>query len=625
MQQLGLVGQDRHRRVGAHRAHRLLAGVRHRRHQELEALLRVAERLLQIEQRDIGLLARDLLGQRQVADLHLRALQPLLVGIARGEIGLEVVIGDDATFLEVDQQHLAGLKAPLLRDVLLGHREHAGLRRHHHAVVLGDEVACGPQPVAVERGADLAPVRERHGGRAVPRLHQAGVVLVEGAPLAVHQRVAGPCLGDQHHRRMREAVASHDEELERVVEAGGIRLALVGDRPQLGDVGPEKRRGHRGLPRRHPVDVATQRVDLAVVGDHAVGVGQLPRRERVGGEALVHERHRRGEARVGQVVVVGLHLVGQEHALVDQRAARQRHRVVADVLALVGEVEGVGDDLADEIEAPLELMLVLHRLGARDEELAMHRLGRLHHLRETAVVDRNGAPAEELQSLLADDAHPHALAVRAQALVLRHEEVANGVVAELGKLDAEARAFLAQKLIRYLDEDARAVARERVRAHGSAMLEVLEDGERVLYQLMRFPRLQVGDEADAARVVLAGRVEQAARPRADSCSFRMLRALGHFIFERHGLSPFGSCVPPRGRSSFCAHRAPSPRTPTCGAKVPIVARSRTSAAPWSSPATGCAAAAPPYLPDRMRGCAAASGGAGPCGRSPQFASAHATR
>ena len=58
VQQLGLVRQHRDRRVGAHRADRLLAGVRHRRHQELEALLRVAERLLQIEQRHVGLLAR---------------------------------------------------------------------------------------------------------------------------------------------------------------------------------------------------------------------------------------------------------------------------------------------------------------------------------------------------------------------------------------------------------------------------------------------------------------------------------------------------------------------------------------------------------------------------------------
>ena len=58
--------------------------LRHRRHQELEALLRVAERLLQIEQRRRwSSCARLLLGQRQVADLDLRALQPLLVGVAR--------------------------------------------------------------------------------------------------------------------------------------------------------------------------------------------------------------------------------------------------------------------------------------------------------------------------------------------------------------------------------------------------------------------------------------------------------------------------------------------------------------------------------------------------------------
>jgi hypothetical protein len=37
----------------------------------------------------------------------------------------------------------------------------------------GDEVAGGPQAVAVQRGADLAAIGEGNGGRAVPRLHQA--------------------------------------------------------------------------------------------------------------------------------------------------------------------------------------------------------------------------------------------------------------------------------------------------------------------------------------------------------------------------------------------------------------------------------------------------------------------
>ena len=51
-------------------------------------------------------------------------------------------------------------------------------------VVVGDDEARRAQAVAVERGADLAAVGEGDGGRAVPRLHQGGVVLVEGPRLA---------------------------------------------------------------------------------------------------------------------------------------------------------------------------------------------------------------------------------------------------------------------------------------------------------------------------------------------------------------------------------------------------------------------------------------------------------
>ena len=245
------------------------------------------------------------------------------------------------------------------------------------------------------------------------------MVFVEGAPLGIHQRIAGPGLRDQHHGRVRQAVAAHHQELERVVETGRVRLPLIGNRPQLGDVAAEQRRPHRRLPRRHPVDVAAQRVDLAVVRDHAVGMGQLPRGEGVGGKALVHQRHRGGQTRVGQVLVVLLHLVGQEHALVDQGAARQRHRVVTDVATLVGEVERIGDDLADHVEATLELLLLLHRLRPADEDLPMHGLGRLHHFREAAVVHGHRTPAQKLEALLANDARPDALAVGPKPLVLR--------------------------------------------------------------------------------------------------------------------------------------------------------------------------------------------------------------
>ena len=76
------------------------------------------------------------------------------------------------------------------------------------------------------------------------------------------------------------------------------------------------------LARRHPVDVAAHRVDLAVMRDHAVGMRERPGREGVGGEALVHQRERANEVLVVQIEVILAELVGEQHALVDDGAGR---------------------------------------------------------------------------------------------------------------------------------------------------------------------------------------------------------------------------------------------------------------------------------------------------------------
>ena len=65
--------------------------------------------------------------------------------------------------------------------------------------------------------------------------------------------------------------------------------------------------------------------------------------------------------------------------------------------------------------------------------------------------------------------------------------------------------------MRDLDQDAGAVAGERVGADGTAVLEVGEDLERVGDDLVRLAALEVGDEADAAGVVLMRRVIEALR------------------------------------------------------------------------------------------------------------------
>ena len=77
---------------------------------------------------------------------------------------------------------------PLLDQHVLGRDvEHADLGRHDHQVVLGDVVARRPQAVAIEHRADHRAVGERNRRRAVPRLHQRRVVLVERLPLRAHR------------------------------------------------------------------------------------------------------------------------------------------------------------------------------------------------------------------------------------------------------------------------------------------------------------------------------------------------------------------------------------------------------------------------------------------------------
>src|SRR5690606_15695050 len=59
----------------------------------------------------------------------------------------------------------------------------------------------------------------------------------------------------------------------------------------------------------------------------------------------------------------------------------------------------------------------------------------------------------------------------------------------------------------------RAVAHQRIGADGAAMRQVLEDEEAVLDDLVRLLALHVGDEADAAGIVLVARIIESLRRR----------------------------------------------------------------------------------------------------------------
>ena len=273
-------------------------------------------------------------------------------GCRRGDLALDLAVLDDPAALEVDEEDLAGLQAALAQDVLGRLVDHAGLGAQHDPAVLGLQPAAGAQAVAVERRADHAPVGERDRGGAVPRLHQARVEGVEALQVLGQVVAALVGLGDHHHHRVRQRAAGEHEQLEHVVERRRVRAAGPHDRQDLRQVVAEQLGGELRLARAHPVDVAAQRVDLAVVGDHPVRVRELPAREGVGGEARVDEPQRGLRPRVLQVGVVAEQLRRREHPLVDDRARAEARDHELRARRELGHA-------ADHVQLALERVLVV--------------------------------------------------------------------------------------------------------------------------------------------------------------------------------------------------------------------------------------------------------------------------
>ena len=68
---------------------------------------------------------------------------------------------------------------------------------------------------------------------------------------------------------------------------------------------------------------------------------------------------------------------------------------------------------------------------------------------------------------------------------------------------------MAQQRVRHLDHAAGAVADQRVGADRAAMVEIDEDLQPAADDIVRFSALDVGDKADAARIVLVARIVEA--------------------------------------------------------------------------------------------------------------------
>ena len=305
---------------------------------------------------------------------------------------------------------------------------------------------------------------------------------------------------------MGQRTAGADEEFEGIVEARRVAAAFDDHRLEVADRSAEILVGKQSLTGAHPIHVAAQGVDFAVVGGHAERMGQIPGREGVGRIALMDQGQGRHTALVGEVGEVLAEGRRQEHALVDDRFGGQR----ADVKGVAAS-EGLGPHgvfsaLAREQQQQLET-LGYRRIGrVADEDLLDQRLVALGDLAESGVVGGHVAPTEHREAVVDDRLFDGGAAGCAGRFVTGHEHQARAVFAAHRQGEA---AHCAIQLVRNLDEDAGAIAVARISADRTAMVQVAQDADPARHRRMGLHALDRGNETDAAGIVLVSWIIEA--------------------------------------------------------------------------------------------------------------------
>ena len=226
------------------------------------------------------------------------------------------------------------------------------------------------------------------------------------------------------------------------------------------------------------------------MGQLAERLGQRPARERVGGEAGVHDGDLRLHALVGKIQEEGLELHGGEHALVGDGACGQGREVDAHlVFDALADAEG----LAVQFDACKLAFGVGH-----DQRLERGHAGeRLQS--ESVRVGGYDAPCEYFEAFFAHNFGDGLFLLSGGGDVAVEECDAGGVVAFFGQFDACGGAH---EFVGHAHEDACAVAGVFFGAYGSAVVEVDEHFDGVVDDFAFGALVEGGDHTHAAGVVL---------------------------------------------------------------------------------------------------------------------------
>ncbi len=297
-------------------------------------------------------------------------------------------------------------------------------------------------------------------------------------------------------RQGRGAPGAH-QHFEHRIQRGRVRAARLDDRFDVFARRAEELRGHFDLMVLHPIGVAFQRIDLAVMRQHAEGLRQPPSRECVSRIALMEDRKGRNEPFVLQVGIEVGELFRQEHALVDQRARRQR----ANIEILDGGGANAFLDAPPAEIKPAVQRFEIFAVARVEHDLLDFRARGVGFLADDRDIHRHLAPAIEIKARAQDLGFDNGAASFLRHVIRTRQE-------NLPHRDTAGTQFMAglfdlcpKEILRHRNMDSGAIAGFAVCIDGPAMPDRFQRLDRAHHDFA--PRLAVDgrDQADAAGVM----------------------------------------------------------------------------------------------------------------------------
>src|SRR5215813_7239710 len=191
----------------------------------------------------------------------------------------------------------------------------------------------------------------------------------------------------------------------------------------------------------------------------------------------------------------------RQHALIDD-CPRRHTRNIEKISARQSCVtNGVFRAPPDHVKLPLKHLLVGYPFAATNKNLAHKWLAQFRRVAEVKIVSGDLAPAQQFLTLAGDNFRQDLFELPALFSLIRQEDLSHAVLAWVWQMKPEPFTGVLKKGMRNLHQNTRTVAGILFATAGPPMIEVLQNGQRLIDDLVGFFTLNVDDKTDAASIM----------------------------------------------------------------------------------------------------------------------------